>query len=753
MTRRTGASLVALIGAAALVLTGAVPAASAATTASWATWPTFAGASGSYQGTMTLAGEPALTAALTSDSLGGAALISGASTWLAASTPVGAKYGSSRDQQYLNLRPKANNAASPSTTTYSFAAPTPASGWTFVLGDIDADQVRITAIGPDGVALTADELGFNGGFNYCAPGLAGKPSCTGAADDIPSWDAATQVLRGNAAAADTEGAAAWFEPSAPISSLTFSFQRRAGFPVYQTWFASIARDITGSVVDAVDGPLDGVAIRLIDANGRVVASTTTAGGGTYSFDGYFATEGYTVQAVAPTGKIAVGPARVAADLTDADAVADFTLRDIVPVAVSGTALDTDGQPIVGATVTIPGVGSVVTDTDGNYLFDTVPVGTYTATITAPAGFSVQETPGPFTVPEDSETPIVDQNFVLVADPSLGGVVTSGGTGVAGVTVTADGPDGPVSTVTAADGSYTFPRLPVGPYEVTITAPSGYIVSGAGTRSESLTQAGLDAVDFELALLGGLTGDVVTVGGDPVPGAIVTVTTPEGPVELTTGGDGSYGLGDVPPGDYEVTLTVPDGFSVPEGGVTTTTVTVGADGTVETIPSFVLDQDAVLGGLQGTVTTDAGDPVAGVTVTVDTPGGPVEVVTDADGAYSLDELSPGEHEVTVTVPDGYSLPGGTEGGGTATVVVPDDGSVVTVPTFILIPDAVVPSPSPSPSGDPAAPGTSGRLPSTGTNAALWLSAAAALFIIGAGSVTTAGILRRKRRRNESASTGE
>ncbi|GAA4370519.1 hypothetical protein GCM10023152_09790 [Agromyces bauzanensis] len=78
---------------------------------------------------MTLAGQPALTAAVSSDSRAGqVGVISGASTWLSEGTPVGAKYGSSRDEPYLNLRPKADSETAPSTTTYSFPTPTPTSG-------------------------------------------------------------------------------------------------------------------------------------------------------------------------------------------------------------------------------------------------------------------------------------------------------------------------------------------------------------------------------------------------------------------------------------------------------------------------------------------------------------------------------------------------------------------------------------------------------------------------------------------------
>ncbi len=82
--------------------------------------------------------------------------------------------------------------------------------------------------------------------------------------DVPSWDATTLTLTGNAAALDTSGAAAWFEPSTPISSLSLIFTRRSGLPVYQTWFASIAQDITGTVTDT-GAPTPGVTLTLTDA--------------------------------------------------------------------------------------------------------------------------------------------------------------------------------------------------------------------------------------------------------------------------------------------------------------------------------------------------------------------------------------------------------------------------------------------------------------------------------------------------------
>ncbi len=567
------------------VVVGVVPAA-AATTTTWATWQPLVGVGGVFTTSVQVAAQPAITATVTSDSRGGqVGVISGASTWLSEGTPIGAKYGSSRDQEYLNLRPKADNATSPSTTTYSFATPTPTSGWAFALGDIDADAVRIVAVAADGHVLDATEIGFRGGFNYCAPGVAGKPSCTGAADDVPTWDAATLTLTGNAAAADTNGAAAWFEPSTPISSLSLVFTRRAGLPVYQTWFASIAQDITGTVTDVVDGALAGVALTLTDGNGNVVGTTTTAADGTYSFLGYVATDGYTVRVAPPVGKIPTGPATVAVDLSGGDGSADFEVRDIVPVAVSGRVTDTTGAAVAGVSVTIDGQ-TTTTDADGRYLFDQVPVGTHTATIVPPPGYTIDLVPPAFTVPLGSEDPIEDVDFRVAENPDLSGTVRANGTGVAGVTVTAVGPGGVTLTrVTDAAGAYSFPRLDAGDYAITIVPPGGFVATSPLTRAEQIAGADVTGVDFELARLGALDGTVRGDGGAGLPGVVVQVAGPGAPQQLTTGADGSYGLGALPPGTYTLTVVPPAGTTVV--GAATRTVVITAAGEAFAEQDFAL----------------------------------------------------------------------------------------------------------------------------------------------------------------------
>ena len=132
---------------------------------------TLDGSSGGFSGTMTLArGFPAATFA--SNSIAPAVAPSGATAFLRAGTPFAAQYGASQGHGYLNLRPAANNAGAPSTTTYDFSSPTPASGCGFVLGDIDAASVAVSGTGPGFEPVAVADLGFAGTFNYCSASLA-----------------------------------------------------------------------------------------------------------------------------------------------------------------------------------------------------------------------------------------------------------------------------------------------------------------------------------------------------------------------------------------------------------------------------------------------------------------------------------------------------------------------------------------------------------------------------------------------------
>lgn len=554
-----------------------------AITDSWASWTPITGSSNDYATTMQQrsAGFPA--AAMASDSRANVQLPSGGSVFLGAGTPPGAKYGSSQGIPYIVLRPRADTPTTPSVTTYTFATPTPDLGWAFVLGDIDADAVRISATDADGNQVPAAEIDtwFKGTFNHAG------------GSDLPTWEPATSTLTGNAGAVDTNGASGWFEPDVRLTSLTFTFTRRAGFPVYQTWFVSRARPIGGTVDDtSVAGscPVEDVTLTLLSPYGEELATTSPDASGVYTF-GEFATQaGYVVRLDVPETCAVVGPAEAAADNrgndNDPESRADFEVRAVVPQPISGTVRDDAGDPVPGVEVTLtrPGGGTVTTttDSDGGYLFDDNDIGTgYTVSVAVPGGYR----PGPAGTEIDGiavvATPVTDQHFVVVVLPSISGTVTGGGNGLGGIQVVLTPETGTtITTVTRGDGSYDLTGVPPGDYTLSVNPPPGYTAPPA--RPLTVAESDLVGQDFALSRPGALGGAVT---GTQIAGVEVVVDGPGGPRTLSTDAEGQYFLDGLPAGTYTITVTPPDGTTV--GGPSTRTVTTTAAGEIRGGQDFAL----------------------------------------------------------------------------------------------------------------------------------------------------------------------
>jgi len=327
---RLAAVAVALVAGVAMVAGPALAAGSV-----HATW-TLAGANPSWTGTMTVpaTGFPVASYATNSQT---PQIASGASAYLGPSTPYGAVFGSSQGQPYLTVRTAAGTT--PSTLTLTFPQPTPASGWGFAVGDLDADQLAFQATGPSG-ALSPADLGYQSSFNYCA--VSPTPStCTNPPfDHVPTWDPTTGTLSGDGE--DESGSAAWFRPTAPISTLTLTFTALSGFPVYQLWFAALTSSISGTVTLEDGGPAPaGTTLQLLDASGVPVVdaagnpvTTTTALDGTYSIPEVVAA-GYRVAVVAPAGYEVVGDTTRSADASAGDVTGvDFVLRTTAPTTTT-----------------------------------------------------------------------------------------------------------------------------------------------------------------------------------------------------------------------------------------------------------------------------------------------------------------------------------------------------------------------------------------------------------------------------------
>ena len=275
----------------------------------------------------------------------------------------------------------------------------------------------------------------------------------------------------------------------------------------------------------------------------------------------------------------------------------------------------------------------------------------------------------------------------------------------------------ITTKTDADGKYTFTRLPMGSYKVEVV-PGEVKVDGTDVNLSDYKQTFAYGSSMTIAQIGKgklVTPDPITLTSaapnvtkidfgfvkpvslgnfvwfdankdgiqDPdevgVAGVTVTLDQPLGmdPVldadgnvvkPVITDANGKYVFTNLLPGPYELTFTIPDGYSetrryasddsavdsdgaqtwpVLKQGEDDMTFDLGliADGTIGDTLFWDIDNNG------GSEPSGADKPLAGVTVklTYTTPAGvekTLTTVTDENGKYSFKDLAPGDYVVTV-----------------------------------------------------------------------------------------------------------
>lgn len=246
------------------VIVASAQVADAATTRNYASW-TVNGSTGAFAGSLGFGPVAFPTATISSDAQ---TFSVASSATLTGSTPFGQAFGTSSGKQYASIG-ATGGGAPPASTTFTFGGSTPNSGWGFALGDIDAEYVRVSAVGLDGQPVAIASLGFEGTFNYTSSGT-----------DVPTWDSTTGTLAGGQcpSVCNTDGASAWFRPSVPLRSLTLDFSVQAGIPLFQVWVAANATEVTGSITyppAPVDPPTGPVTLEVLDPSGQEVAEIST----------------------------------------------------------------------------------------------------------------------------------------------------------------------------------------------------------------------------------------------------------------------------------------------------------------------------------------------------------------------------------------------------------------------------------------------------------------------------------------------
>ena len=258
---------------------------------------------------------------------------------------------------------------------------------------------------------------------------------------------------------------------------------------------------------------EGVTVNLVDADGNVVATTTTDANGSYSFDKLPAGT-YSIKVV-QDGPIAGLEQTGDPDATKDNASEPITLNNDNPSktdvnfgyvnnnSLSGTVYrddsrngDQDGtEPgYSGVTVQLLDkdgnvIATTTTDANGNYSFSKLPDGTYSVKVVKDGELAdTEQTEDPDATKDNASEPVTlgEDNpskdhidFGYVPDYSIHGLVYrdgdrnethgAGEKGYANQTVELRDKDGKVvaTTTTDANGAYSFSKLPAGDYTVKV----------------------------------------------------------------------------------------------------------------------------------------------------------------------------------------------------------------------------------------------------------------------------------------------
>ncbi|MGG4455611.1 carboxypeptidase regulatory-like domain-containing protein [Brevibacillus porteri] len=357
--------------------------------------------------------------------------------------------------------------------------------------------------------------------------------------------------------------------------------------------------IVGSVINSLGVPVTGseINVKLMDSNQAVIQSLLANESGVF-FIGSISPGVYTVIASAPGYAVGSIGVIVAANTATPTTV---TLPDL-PAAISGVVTNQmTGFGIPGSTVLITDDHGVVlaqllTDDQGNFLAEKLPLGVVNVTVSASNFVSVSQA----VILQGGMTTNFQQ--ALVPNPgSLSGVVTDLETGlpITGATVIVfDSTRAAVGSVlTDATGNFSLDRLAPGGYTVNVNA-TGYASDVAGAQ----IQAGAASVlSFALnELPGGIAGTVREEGTAlPIAGAVITVRqgSPSGTILaiVLTNAQGQYMVSGLSPGSYTLIASA-TGFAAE---VSTAMVglgaTTGLDFSLPSLPASVTGEitDALL----------------------------------------------------------------------------------------------------------------------------------------------------------------
>lgn len=417
--------------------------------------------------------------------------------------------------------------------------------------------------------------------------------------------------------------------------------------------------IRGAVVDSIGNPIvgAGIQIRVTSANGNTVFSLFTDPVG--QFQSSSLSPGiYTVFASADNFQTASATVNV----TPGSA----SLLQLVlfpdPGSIQGTVSDViTGANLAGAVLNIMDqnnflIGITVTDSNGRFDATGIAPGNYTI-VAQTTGYQsntfgvivVSDAVSPASIPLSPNPGAINGTL----KPALGGAVVQL-SNLNNIQV--------ATTVTEPDGSFSFHTVQEGSYLLTAVA-AGY---SSGVIGANIVPGGTDTVVLDLTPNPGtIAGSIQDTSGNPIPEAAVKVLNGNESIRGVgqAQADGSYIIGNLPPGTLTVIASAP-GFSSIIRGVNLN------PGELVTSFNYVLTPNP--GNVNGQITdTTTGKPIGGADVEIRILGASGLSVTSVSasmfGNFQISGLQPGPYLVIARA-EGYST-------GTAGAIVISDQSTI------------------------------------------------------------------------------
>lgn len=313
--------------------------------------------------------------------------------------------------------------------------------------------------------------------------------------------------------------------------------------------------------------------------------------------------------------------------------------------VRGTVFRSNGvTPVAGAQVTIdrslPGSNTSVTDSQGNYSFELVPLGSFTLDVTDPATGDRGRATNQINALGEVRTVNINLNgfgtVVVTVQDAVNNTISGAQVTLTSLTIFG----GTQSGTTQADGTVVFTSVLAGSFSVLAT--SGGI---SGSASGNVAVGGTTPITLQLQPVGVIQGTVRAVDGiTPVPGATVRLS---GLVarQSTTESDGSFRFEDLPLGTYSVEAVDTDGRI----RARLVGIVLATNGDVATRDLIFIGE----GSVSGIVSNPDGSPAPGIHVSVQSTnpaiGGFFSATTDSQGLYNVTAVPVGPFIATAANP--------------------------------------------------------------------------------------------------------